>query len=560
MLDQYGNPIKLPAIAENFDVETSAIAGGAFEGAARTKQMPFWTPRLRSADAEILPDMKVVKARARDAFKNDPLVASAARNEKDVVVGDQWRLNHKPWWELLGRGFDAVWAAEFSAEMEPSFELYAHGTMRYADAEGNKTLLDMARLAAGTGLIDGSVLAVLEYITEEDEPGRPFGTALKFISTDRLSNPNDAPDSQYLRGGVELNRNGKAIAYWIREAHPTDSFMGSIASARTWKRVERYKPWGRPMVAHLYEQNSAEQTAGISAIASVLKDLKLSDDYRDITMEAIILAASYAGTMESDAPSPELFARMGAGGPAVGPDARKHGEDTFMKNFENFYDRYMEMASTYTSGNSGTLNGVKIPHLPMGTKLKIQPLSSDANQGSEFEKSGQRRIAAGLGHTFEELTKNFSDANFAILKHGVFLTQRSASYRRKLYPEQISNVLFRCFVEEAIMRGKVTSIPRKARDLDWLYGGQHMDALANAKWIAGSRGQVDEVKETQAAVMRINAKISTREIEAGKLGYDYEDVAYQLAAEQALDDKLGLQPPQTKTNSEAALLKKGKTA
>ena len=42
------------------------------------------------------------------------------------------------------------------------------------------------------------------------------------LSCDRLSNPNNGPDGDYLRSGIEMDAFGEAVAYHIRAGHPSD--------------------------------------------------------------------------------------------------------------------------------------------------------------------------------------------------------------------------------------------------------------------------------------------------------------------------------------------------
>jgi len=66
------------------------------------------------------------------------------------------------------------------------------------------------------------------------------------------------------------------------------------------------------------------------------------------------------------------------------------------------------------------------------------------------------------------------------------------------------------------------------------------DAYTRASWIGTGRGQIDELKETQAAMLRIKAGLSTFEEECANLGRDYREVFAQRAKENALQERLGL--------------------
>jgi capsid protein len=57
------------------------------------------------------------------------------------------------------------------------------------------------------------------------------------------------------------------------------------------------------------------------------------------------------------------------------------------------------------------------------------------------------------------------------------------------------------------------------------------DALSKCDWIGAGRDQIDELKETQAAVLRIKYGLSTHEDELARLGKDWRKVYPQLERE-----------------------------
>jgi len=66
------------------------------------------------------------------------------------------------------------------------------------------------------------------------------------------------------------------------------------------------------------------------------------------------------------------------------------------------------------------------------------------------------------------------------------------------------------------------------------------EAYTACSWIGASRGQIDELKETQAAIMRIKSGLSTYENEIAKLGKDYREIFAQRAREEKLIKAKGL--------------------
>jgi capsid protein len=65
-------------------------------------------------------------------------------------------------------------------------------------------------------------------------------------------------------------------------------------------------------------------------------------------------------------------------------------------------------------------------------------------------------------------------------------------------------------------------------------------ALLSCSWIGASRGQIDEMKETQSAILRINAGLSSYEKECALLGDDFRKVFRQRAREVKMMKALGL--------------------
>ena len=66
------------------------------------------------------------------------------------------------------------------------------------------------------------------------------------------------------------------------------------------------------------------------------------------------------------------------------------------------------------------------------------------------------------------------------------------------------------------------------------------DALSSCDWIGAARGQIDELKETQAAVLRIKYGLSTHEDELQRLGKDYRRVYAQLQREMNEREERGI--------------------
>jgi len=176
---------------------------------------------------------------------------------------------------------------------------------------------------------------------------------------------------------------------------------------------------------------------------------------------------------------------------------------------------------------------VKIPHLFPGTKLNMQNPGEQAGVGQEFEQSLLRYIAAALNISYEELSKDFSKTNYSSARAAMAASHKFSQSRKKIIADGLARSIYRLWLEEAIQNDMIASF--RASEVNSLYTNgvvnSRFDALANCDWIGAARGQIDELKETQAAVLRIKFGLSTHEDELARLGKDWRRVYAQLERE-----------------------------
>lgn len=491
--------------------------GGAYEGASRfDRSLALWAPPIQSADMDILPEKDISDARVRDMLRNDAYVQSGQALHRDGIVGSFFMLNSKP--ELVtlqaqNKAMDEVWEEEFQSEVEAKFSLWAESPNNWVDASRTNTLTGMVRLAVGVYVAAGEVLATAEWVRQI---GRPFMTAIQMIDLDRLSNPYDRVDNvRDLRGGIEFDAYGAPIAYHIRTGHPTDPHD---FTKYEWKRVARTKPWGRLQVVHIFEQQRPDQSRGISELVAALKEMKITKKFRDIVLQNAVVNASFAASIESELPPEAAFASIGGGnvGEAV----------------TDYATTYLTAIAEYAGSSKNThIDGVKIPHLFPGTKLQLRNAGTAGGVGTDFEKSLLRYIAANLGVSYEQLSRDYSGSNYSSMKAATVETGRFMASRKKMVADRFASSVYRLWLEEAINIGEITSLPRNAPS--W-YERLNADAYARCDWIGAGRGQIDELKETQAAVLRLKYHLSTYEEEHAKLGKDWRAVFAQAEREQVV--------------------------
>lgn len=501
----------------------SALAGGAYEGASRfDRELALWSPSTGSADSDILPSKPILDARVKDMARNDAFVKSGINIHKDSIVGAQFTLNSKPEYELLG--LDETWAEEFQTEVEAKFTAYAESLANWSDAAGKNGLTAQVRLAIGTELMVGEVLAISEWV---EEPNRPYSTAFQMIDPDRLSDPSTInPFGDRLRGGILHNTRGQAMGYFIRSKHPGNYQSWGI-DGHQHKFIPARKRWGRQQVIHIFDQTRPEQSRGVSVMVAALKEMKMTKGFREVVLQNAVVNATFAASIESELPAEAVFAQMGAGG------------DSMTEAIMNYGGSFLAAVDKY-SGNSRNahLNGVRIPHFYPGTKLQLRPAGQGGPLGNDFEQSLLRYIAADLDLTYEQLSRDYSQSNYSSLKGAINETEKSMRARKRMTADRYASTLFMNWLEEALAKGDITAMPSRAPNF---WDGMNREAYAACTWIGGAGGQIDELKETQAATLRLKYQLSTHEDELARMGKDWRKVYRQLAREKKMRKDLGIE-------------------
>lgn len=494
--------------------------GGGLEGAERlNRETVKWNPPIISPDVQINPVKDTADARTRDSVQNDGYAQGIVNTFKDSIVGDKFRLNSQPEYRVLG--FDEAWAEEFQEATEARFNLLASAQENWFDASGKNDLTGIIRLSVVMSALFGEVLGTSEWLANDTT--RPFKTAFLAVSPTRLCNPNGDSDSRFLRRGIKIDRNGKARGYYIRSHHPSELYMDT--GMDTWRYVEAQYPWGRKKVLHMLEPLLPGQSRGISDLVAALKTMRMTKQFEEVTLQNAVIQASYAAAIESELPSDMVYQSLGAGQP---------GFAEILTNYLGALNVYVKNA-----GKSIEIDGAKIPHLFPGTKLAMQSLGTPGGVGTNFHEALLRHIAAALGCSYEEFSKDFTKTNYSSARASMAATARTMAAKKKLYADGTANFIYAAWMEEELYAG---NLPLPFGVKPTIFNDPvKRAALTAASWIGAARYQIDELKETQSSVLRMNNNLSTMERECASLGQDWRQVLAQKAREQRLAKKLGVE-------------------
>lgn len=492
ILDASGNPI----VSER-RINVGASYGDAkWDAASQGPEMRTWNPGKGSGDTDTLWEFEDAGDRGKDLVRNEPLARSAIATEVNNVVGANG-LQARPTPDYRALGKTKEWADEWGRTTGALFREHFDSVDIDASRTGNGA--DLTRLVYKTKLVQGSAVALPVWLPNRGTT--TWGLAISLVDPDRLSNPLGMPDSETMRKGVEIGEWGEPLAYHIQKTHPADIFLG--AAIPEWERVEAFTSWGRRRVLHVFDRDQIGQHRGMTAFASVMREFKSLHDYKGAELQAAVANALIAAFVESPLDAQgirELF-----------------GDDV---------NSYLTERSEH---QVRLKTGSVIPLFP-GEKLSSFNPARPSTLFSPFVETVIRSISAGLGLPFELVSKDFSKVNYSSLRASLLEAWRTFATSRAWLVRHWAQPIYELWLEEAVQRGIVEAPGYYERRGAW----------SRCRWLGAGRGWIDEVREAQAAQLRLATGLSTLEEECAQQGRDWEEVLEQRATEQRRMRELGL--------------------
>lgn len=461
-----------------------------------------WLPRRGSADSDLLPEMGTMVSRARDLTRNHGVANGALQTITDNVVGVGLRLSATPDYRLLGK--DKEWAEEWSNQTESLFRSWADSMD--CDAGRSLTFDGLTTQVFRSGWLNGEGLALPLWMPER---GTAFATRLHVIEPDRLCNPIGEMDTATRRGGIEIDRYGAPLAYWVRKTHPGDAYLQPGANVNLltdWERIPAVTAWGRRRVIHAHDKERSGQTRGKTSLASVMRQFKVLGDFQNAELKAAVVNAMVAIVSESQLDQEGLLEMFGG-------DTEKA-------------QQYLNERGNYAVGFADPM----VMNIPLGDKLSGFVPTRPSTAFEPFVSAVFSHIATGLNIPYELLMKDFRKTNYSSARAALNEAWKFFKGRRAWLSTYWARPVYELWLEEAVNAGII--------EAPGFY--ENRAAYTRCRWIGAGRGWIDPVKEATAAQLRMDSGLSTLEKECAEQGDDWEEVLEQRARERTRMKELGL--------------------
>ena len=497
-----------PAVVASSDDDAFSLPVGrrpAHEGASYSDPtLSDWYASGGSADADLLPEWDTLARRSRDLERNNGYITGAVQSFKDSIVGHKLAVNPAPNATLLG--WDATRADEWARYTRAQFETWFNDPSEFH--AGRVMSGRMATIQAiGGWFMNGDHFALPFW---KAFPGCRWNTKIMPVEGDRVDTPPHLVNSREVRKGIEYDKLGAVKAIWFRKVHPGDhpSAWATGVAPDDYVRVPAYTSWGRRRVIMLFDPERAGQSRGRPMVTSIIRELRMAGHYTRTELQAAIVNALVAGVLESNM-DPETAAGVFA--------SRDQDPNAYWKQSMAEY--------------RPRLKGGAILQLPLGASFKSHAPQRPNSAFDAFMQSVLHNIAAGLGISYEILTKDFTRTSYSSARATLLETWRFFMSKRAWIEEQWLQPMYELWLEEAVNAGVI--------EAPGFYENRYAYARCN-RWTMAGRGWVDPNKEAQGGLLRRRSRVTSLMQECAEQGNDWREVIDQTAIEEAYMREKGI--------------------
>jgi lambda family phage portal protein len=359
---------------------------------------------------------------------------------------------------------------------------------KYASANGRLSWLQIQRLMVSEWITTGDGLLQIVY-----DPANPFGISLQPFDADRLDRDfNRLPQNGQteVRAGVELDRYGRALAYYVLQIHPSEIGWGR-ANAQFRDRIPA------DQIIHLYTQDErVDNTRGAPHFAVAMRDLAHIGDAQDASLIALKANAINPAFIETDA--------------------------------EGEVEDPPDGATLQMGAEPGD-----IPYLGRGQHINTLDPNVPQDNYPEFTKAVLRSIAVGLGTSYVKLAGDWSDTSFSSsrMAHADDNDEWIASQEH--FIEIVVRRVIEAWLMSAMLKGK---IPAPDYDINKI----NQVAYQGRRWVSPKPLEDVEVYERRIA-LGLDSRSEIAASEGRELWTTWEKLAEEN--DYATDQKLNVEPP-----------------
>jgi lambda family phage portal protein len=465
-------------------------------------QLLVTPPKLSARQESVMSRDAAVRA-ARQVERTSALIASGIDRNADMVVGGRLMPQPNPDWESLGID-DADARRTFQRSCQRAFVHWGYDSRNLCDAEGDDNFGGLIwRAYRNTRDANGETAGIIHFEPERRaEYATAWGTFVTVLDPDRVGTPPEKTGDRSVIEGRQVDRHGRMLGFHCRTAHPSEGWTGESAE---YEFVPRETWWGRPMGWHWFQKTRGGQPRGMTPLVTIIRQVLKVTTLDDHHIGAAAIAAMLAAFIKTTA-SPETVGEM------LSP--RAGGQSEIDAKFDHYQKVKVKIGQQV------------LPVLAPNDEVVFAAVQRSIADPTAFRNNFLREFSLSLGLSFEQLSNNVSDANYSGMRAALLEVWRGVVSQRFRFGNAVPTPIYSAVIEEAVAIGRVI-IPA-----GWPPFQENRTAYVGVNWTGPGMGWIDPLKEANAMLVRLNARIRSRSQEAAANGDDYLAIFDQIEQEQ----------------------------
>lgn len=496
----------------------TVFAKGYSEAGASYKKRALrgFIPNSGAPNEDINDNNSTLRQRSRMLYMSSPIATSAINTNRTKIIGMGLKLKSIVNSEVLGISNEEakVWQKKTEAE----FKLWS-SKKQNCDALGINNFASLQQLALISWLLSGDCFALVKR--EDATKENPYTLRLHLIEADRISTPTkggvklmsvisnttgETKDNNKIYDGVEVDKNGKIVAYHICNNYPNQL----TATQSKWTRVLAYgKESNMPNIFHIMSTERPDQYRGVPFLAPVIETILQLRRYTESELMAALIQSFFTAWIETTSDTSENpLNEVGTGDIAGVPTSNPQTQDGGISKSPNEYEL-----------GPGTVNV-----LDVGEKVQFGNPNIPTAGFDAFVSTLCRLVGAALELPHDVLVKEFNKS-YSASRAALSEAWEAFKMRRSWFIDDFCQPVYELWLSEAVAIGRIKA-PGFFTD------PAIKAAWCGTRWIGPVQAQLDPTKEVAAAAMQVKEGFKTREqvtLEMG--GGDYETNAIQLERE-----------------------------
>lgn len=262
-------------------VKPSTRIKNRYDAGGQGRRMAGWNPARTSPNSAIT-QIPVIRERARDSTRNDWATASLVQ---------KWTTT------LVGIGITPRWKQIKSASRKKAIVALFQQQSKVLDADGLLDYYGLTSLATRTWFDGGECFA--RRRRRFPDAGYPVPFQIQLLEGDMVplldsTTQKGLPAGNEIKSGIEFDKRGQRVAYWVFKNHPGDKFI-------SYGGEELVRVAASEMI-HMFEPKRPGQIRGVSEAAPILARLRNIADYEDATLERQKIANLFVAFLKRTAP------------------------------------------------------------------------------------------------------------------------------------------------------------------------------------------------------------------------------------------------------------------